>query len=202
MMLRHNKFFLIFKQSKKNSQEIVAKSYHSFSVLHSLGSFFQVIGSEIFIASHDSVCHQIKISAQRTGSFFTDSAMLMQAVPRLLYRRISSNISNQFAFTFKSINSPDLSKKVRCCSITDTFVENIHIILAGFTNSINKAIRQLIHFLHQKQQHFHVMLDNLFDLGRTFTNRLLSHVVIHVILVLIFRDIWVIKQHKFGDYGF
>ncbi len=69
-MARHSIFLPFSKLGKRNSREFVVQGYRSFSVLHALSFLFQIMSSKIFIASHDTGCHQVKVLSQRTGTFF------------------------------------------------------------------------------------------------------------------------------------
>lgn len=78
---------LFFREHGKNyPDEFIAKSYHSFSVWHTLSSFFVVICSKIRIKLHNAHSHKIDNSSKRFNTFFGDFPFGVNATSGLFDR--------------------------------------------------------------------------------------------------------------------
>lgn len=145
--------FLLFKDSEQYSEELIAKCYHCFSVLHSLLSFFVVIFFKFGVIFHYPHSHKVNSSSERFRSFLGNSSSCVNAGSGLSDSRIGSGKSNEFFSCIKTRNISGFSNKMRSCDLADTFYGSEYLQLSAvvFFNFLDKTFCKLIQSFKKKR---------------------------------------------------
>jgi len=160
-MINWNKFFTFPEHSKDNSQQLVTEGNHGFSVGHSLPSLFQVIGSEVLIAAHNSTCHEVETSPQRLRALLADSTSSIPGT-RLSDRRVNTCIGSQFPSVLKPAYILDCSQKMSRGDITDSFdgFEEFQVVFLVLLDFLDELPGNFLELLVEEPEHLHFMFDD------------------------------------------